>query len=259
MKCTRFFARSPLKLRVNRAGELVRARQHLRERGWPRLQMALIVALTGAAGFLASHLLRLAGIDAMLLRYPIAVLLAYGVFLLLMWIWIRWRWDTVLDGLSPDVGSGGPSPRGSAVESPWGGVGGRSGGGGASASWNESAQAGGGDAGELPLTGLAEDEAGLPLLAILGIVALVASVLLASVWVVWSAPVLMAELLVDAAIASGLYRRMQGMHEQGWWRVCVTHTIWPLLGLLLFFVVLGWLAQELAPDATHLLQVIQAL
>lgn len=259
MKRTRFFARNPLKLPVNPAGELVRARQHLRERGWPRLQMTLIVALTGAAGFLASHLLRLAGIDAMLLRYPMAVLLAYGVFLLLMWIWIRWRWDNVLDGLSPDVGSGSPSPRGSAVESPWGGVGGRSGGGGASASWNESAQAGGGDAGELPLTGLAEDEAGLPLLAILGIVALVASVLLASVWVVWSAPVLMAELLVDAAIASGLYRRMQGMHEQGWWRVCVTHTIWPLLGLLLFFVVLGGLAQELATDATHLLQVIQAL
>ena len=78
-------------------------------------------------------------------------------------------------------------------------------------------------------------------------------------WVVWSAPVLMAELLVDAAIAGGLYRRMRGMQEQGWWRVCVTHTIWPLLGLLLFFAVLGWLAQALAPGATHLLQVIQAL
>ncbi len=258
MKRTRFFARSPLKLPVNRAGELVRARQHLRERGWPRLQMALIVALTGAAGFLASHLLRLAGIDAMLIRYPMAVLLAYGVFLLLMWIWIRWRWDNVLDGLSPDVGSGSPSPRGSAVESPWGGVGGRSGGGGASASWNESAQAGGGDAGELPLTGLAEDEAGLPLLAILGIVALVASVLLASVWVVWSAP-------ADGRIAGGRGHCQwpvpahAGHARAGWWRVCVTHTIWPLLGLLLFFVVLGWLAQELAPDATHLLQVIQAL
>ncbi|WP_313297801.1 hypothetical protein [Stenotrophomonas sp.] len=259
MKHTRFFARSPLKLPVNRAGELVRARQHLQERGWPRLQMALIVALTGAAGFLASHLLRLAGIDAMLLRYPMAVLLAYGVFLLLMWIWTRWRWDNMLDGLSPDVGSGSPSPRGSAVESPWSGVGGRSGGGGASASWNESVQVGGGDAGELPLTGLAEDEAGLPLLAILGIVALVATVLLASVWVVWSAPVLMAELLVDAAIAGGLYRRMQGMHEQGWWRVCVTHTIWPLLGLLLFFAVVGWLAQELAPGAVSLAQAFRAL
>lgn len=259
MKRSRHFSRSSLKLPVNRGGEVVRARRHLQQRGWPRLQMALIVALTGAAGFLASYLLRLAGIDAMLLRYPMAVLLAYGVFLLLMWVWIRWRWDNVLDGLSPDVGGSGASPRGSAMESPWSGAGGRSGGGGASASWNESVPAGGGDAGELPLTGLAEDEAGLPLLAILGLVALVATVLLASVWVVWSAPVLMAELLVDAAIAGGLYRRMQGMQQQGWWRVCVSHTIWPLLGLLLFFAMLGWLAQDLAPGASHLLQVIQAL
>lgn len=259
MKRSRHFSRSPLKLPMNHGSEVVRARRHLQQRGWPRLQMALIVALTGAAGFLASDLLRLAGIDAMLLRYPMAVLLAYGVFLLLMWIWIRWRWDNVLDGLSPDAGGGGASPRGNAVESPWSGAGGRSGGGGASASWNESVPAGGSDAGELPLTGLAEDEAGLPLLAILGLVALVATVLLASVWVVWSAPVLMAELLVDVAVAGGLYRRMQGMQEQGWWRVCVTHTIWPLLGLLLFFAMLGWLAQELAPGASNLLQVIQAL
>lgn len=259
MKNSRHFSRSPLKLPVNRGSEIVRARQHLQQRGWPRLQMALIVALTGAAGFLAAHLLRLAGVDAMLLRYPMAVLLAYGVFLLLMWIWIRWRWDNVLDGLSPDVGGGGLSPPGSALEPPWSGVGGRSGGGGASASWSESAPQSEVEVSEVPLAGLVEDEAGLPLLALLGIVALVAAVLLASVWVVWSAPVLMAELLVDAAIAGGLYRRMQGMQEQGWWRVCVTHTIWPLLGLLLFFVVLGWLAQELAPGATHLLQVIQAL
>ncbi|MCF3530635.1 hypothetical protein GUR46_17330 [Stenotrophomonas maltophilia] len=259
MKRSRHFSRSSLTLPMNRGSEVVRARRHLQQRGWPRLQMALIVALTGAAGFLASHLLRLAGIDAMWFRYPMAVVLAYGVFLLLMWIWIRWRWDNVLDGLSPDVGGGSPSPRGSAVESPWSGAGGRSGGGGASASWNEPASASSGDAGELPLAGLAEDEAGLPLLAILGIVALVATVLLASVWVVWSAPVLMAELLVDAAIAGGLYRRMQGMHEQGWWRVCVSHTVWPLIGLLLFFAVLGWLAQELVPGASHLLQVIQGL
>ncbi|TFZ44713.1 hypothetical protein E5C33_13845 [Stenotrophomonas maltophilia] len=258
MKRTRFFARSRLTLPVSRSSELVRARQHLQERGWPRLQMALIVALTGAAGFLASHLLRLAGVDAMLLRYPMAVLLAYGVFLLLMWIWIRWRRD-VLDGLSPDVGGGSPSPHGSAAESPWSGVGGRSGGGGASASWNESAPVSAGDGGELPLAGLVEDEAGLPLLAILGIVALVATVVLASVWVVWSAPVLMAELLVDAAIAGGLYRRMQGMQEQGWWRVCVSHTMWPLLGLLVFFTVVGWLAGELAPGAVSLAQAFRAL
>ncbi len=100
---------------------------------------------------------------------------------------------------------------------------------------------------------------GLRLLAILGLVALVATVALAGVWVVWSAPVLMAELLVDAAIAGGLYRRMQGMQQQGWWRVCVSHTTWPLLGLLLFFAMPGGFAQELAPGATPLLQVIRTL
>jgi len=259
MKNSRHFSISALKLPRSRGGEVVRARRHLQQRGWPRLQMALIVALTGAAGFLASHLLRLAGVDAMLLRYPMAVLQAYGVFLLLMWIWIRWRWDDVLDGLSSEVGGGSPSAHGGVAESPWSSVGGRSGGGGASASWNESAPPSEVEVSEVPLAGLAEDEAGLPLLALLGIVALVAAVLLASVWVVWSAPVLMAELLVDAAIAGGLYRRMQGMQVQGWWRVCVTHTSWLLLGLLLFFAVLGWLAQELVPGASHLLQVIQAL
>jgi hypothetical protein len=215
--------------------------------------MALIVVLTGAAGFLASHVLRLAGMDAMLLRYPRAVLMAYGVFLLLMWIWIRLRWDAVADGLGSGPGGGGSQG------SPWSGSGGHSGGGGASASWSESAASSSTSADSTSLLDVADGEAGLPLLAILGIIALVATVLLASVWVVWSAPVLMAELLVDAAIAGGLYKRMQGMQEQGWWRLCLSHTIWPLLGLLVFFAALGWLAQELAPGAVSLMQVFKAL
>ncbi|MDR2959763.1 MAG: hypothetical protein LBV10_09475 [Stenotrophomonas sp.] len=259
MKNPRHFSTSALKLRRSRGSEVVRARRHLQQRGWPRLQMALIVALTGATGFLVSHLLRLAGVEAMLLRYPLAVLLAYGVFLLLMWAWIRWRWDNVLDALSSEVGGGTPSAHGSAAQSPWSDVGGRSGGGGASASWNESAAQSGVEVSEVPLAGLAEDEAGLPLLAVLGIVAVGAAVVLVSAWVVWSAPLLMAELLVDAAIAGGLYRRMQGMQEQGWWRVCVTHTIWPLLGLLLFFAIVGWLAQQLVPGAASLLEVFRGL
>lgn len=245
--------RPPVSLPSSRSTEAMRARRQLQHRGWPRLQMALIVVLTGAAGFLASHVLRLAGMDAMLLRYPLAVLMAYGVFLLLMWIWIRWRWDAVADGLSS--GRGGSGSQGS----PWSGSGGRSGGGGASASWGESAASSRTGADSTSLLDVADGEAGLPLLAILGIIALVATVLLASVWVVWSAPVLMAELLVDAAIAGGLYKRMQGMQAQGWWRLCLSHTIWPLLGLLVFFAGLGWLAQELAPGAVSLVQVFKAL
>ncbi|MGG6342358.1 hypothetical protein ACQ5SA_03815 [Stenotrophomonas indicatrix] len=245
--------RPTVSLPSSRSTEAMRARRQLQHRGWPRLQMALIVVLTGAAGFLASHVLRLAGMDEMLLRYPLAVLMAYGVFLLLMWVWIRWRWDAVADGLSSGPGGGGSQG------SPWSGSGGRSGGGGASASWGESAASSSTSADSTSLLDVADGEAGLPLLAILGIIALVATVLLASVWVVWSAPVLMAELLVDAAIAGGLYKRMQGMQEQGWWRLCLSHTIWPLLGLLVFFAALGWLAQELAPGAVSLVQVFKAL
>lgn len=246
-------------VRMQRSTEATRARRQLQHRGWPRLQMALIVILTGAAGFLASHGLRLAGVDALLLRYPLAVLMAYAVFLLLMWLWIRWRWDAVAEAFSPDVGSGaGNVPRGSPAP-PWSGSGGHSGGGGASASWGEAATTSGADAGSGSLLEVADGEAGLPLLALLALIAVAAGGLLASVWVVWTAPVLMAELLVDAAIAGGLYRRMQGMQVQGWWRLCLSHTIWPLLGLLLFFAGLGWLAQELAPGAESLLQVVKAL
>lgn len=239
----------------SRNAEAMRARRQLQHHGWPRLQMALIVVLTVAAEVLASHVLRLLGMDAMLLRHPLAVLVAYGVFLLLMWFWIRWRWDAVVDALGSGPGGGGSQG------SPWRGSGGHSGGGGASASWGESAASSSTSADSTSLLDIADGEASLPLLAVLGIIALVATVLLATVWVVWSAPVLMVELLVDAAIAGGLYKRMQGMQgmqAQGWWRLCMSHTIWPLLGLLVFFAGLGWLAQELAPDAVSLMQVFKA-
>jgi len=259
MKQTRRFNSTPLKLPMTRSSEVARARRQLQYHGWPRLQMALIVLLTGGAGFLASHALRLVGLDSMLLRYPLAVLLAYAVFLLLMWLWIRWRWDAVADGaaeIAGNGGCGGSSPR---AGPSWGGSGGHSGGGGASASWAEASTPSIADADGASLLEVADGEAGLPLLAVLGLIALVVTVLLASVWVVWSAPVLMAELLVDAAIVGGLYRRMQGMGAQGWWRLCLSHTFWPLLGLVVLFAALGWGAQQLAPEAVSLMQVVQAL
>lgn len=73
--------------------DLLQTRQRLERDGWPRLQMSAIVMITASGGLLSSHLLRNGGIDAMVLRYPLATLAAYGVFLLLMWAWVRWRND----------------------------------------------------------------------------------------------------------------------------------------------------------------------
>ena len=61
----------------------------LRE-GFPRIQMFILVSLTGLAGFGASVAMALgAGVDSMALRYLLAMGIAYIVFLLLLWVWLR--------------------------------------------------------------------------------------------------------------------------------------------------------------------------
>ncbi|HJU39453.1 MAG TPA: hypothetical protein VJ724_07755, partial [Tahibacter sp.] len=69
--------------------EVGRVRRAIERLESPRLQMAVIVALTGAAGFAASSLLLFAGLHAMWLRYPLAVAVAYLAFLGLLWAWLR--------------------------------------------------------------------------------------------------------------------------------------------------------------------------
>lgn len=235
--------------------EIASARSRLERTGWPRLQMAVIVLTTGATGLLASFVLLSAGLHSMLLRYPLAVLIAYGMFLLMMWAWVRWHGDApdILDLADvPTVRTGGGGGG-------WSGSGGSSGGGGASSSWGPSVTSGpsSGSGSIDVLDGLDGD--GLPLLAVVVLIAVAVVCLVAAGWVVWTAPALMAELMVDAAIAGGLYKRMRGARPEGWWWLCVRHTFWPLVGVVLFFVVLGALAGHFAPQATTLVQALQLL
>src|SRR5688572_9067674 len=89
-------------------------KQRLLRHGLPRLQVFLIIVITGTIGFLTSFYLLHAGIGRMWVRYPIAILVAYGVFLLLLrvWLWLNGRrllGDlNPLDGM-PDIFPTGPS------------------------------------------------------------------------------------------------------------------------------------------------------
>ena len=56
-------------------------RQKLEADSYPRMQMGLIVALTGGMGLLCSFVLLRLGMHAMALRYPLALLGAYLFFL----------------------------------------------------------------------------------------------------------------------------------------------------------------------------------
>lgn len=231
--------------------EIARARQRLERRGWPRLQMTAIVLVTAAVGLLASYLLRTAGIDSMVQRYPLAILAAYAIFLLQMWIWFRWREDHLGDVLEVGVDVAGEVP------GTWSGGGGSSGGAGSSASWDASIDSVA-DSSGLDVADVADVEA-LPFLAVLALLALILFAVIAAGWVVWSAPVLMAELIVDGAIAGGLYRRMRKVEAQGWWWLCMRHTFWPLIGLILSFAVFGGILQYLVPDPTTLMEGLQGL
>lgn len=180
------------------AVQLMRARL-LRE-GFPRVQMFILVSLTGLAGFGASAGMLAAGVDAMALRYLLAMGVAYIVFLSLLWIWLRTSSSDYLDAM-PDGFDVGDS-RGSATD--FTGGGGTSDGGGASANVDFGPQDHGiGAVVEKPLDAIGQAEEGAIPLALL---LLALGIALSSLFVIWSAPVLFAEILVDALLAAGLYR-----------------------------------------------------
>ena len=111
-----------------------RMRLRLEHDGSPRLQMLLLVTMTGGVGFIASYLLLRVGVDAMWFRYLLALGIAYLAFLILLWLWLRTRAEDYLD--LPDFSGTGPSQGPNQCSTEWGGQGGSSGGGGASSSFD---------------------------------------------------------------------------------------------------------------------------
>ncbi|MEI2430063.1 hypothetical protein RDV84_18710 [Lysobacter yananisis] len=243
---------------MSRHMEIARLRERLERDHWPRLQMSLIVLLTGAVGFLASFALLQAGLHSMALRYPLAACAAYAAFLLLLWTWARTR-GRAFDQLdAPDFGGGsggGPSGAG------WNGGGGHSGGGGASSSFDapaslplpRSASTGGdSDSGFSLLDGA--DDFGWVLIAI----AIALGAVLAAGWVVWIAPGLMAELLLDVALAGGLYRRLRRIESQHWLSTALRRTALPFLLLALLAAAAGFAGSRHAPGADSIGDVLAA-
>jgi len=238
--------------------EIARLRARLERDHWPRLQMSLIVLLTGAAGFLASFALLQAGLHGMALRYPLAACIAYAAFLLLLWTWARSHgrrseseYDFDLNGL--DNGSGRtPHPN-------WQGSGGHSGGGGASASYDapsapplSSPRSGSGDW-DIPSL----DDTDVFGWVVVAIIALAAAVL-ATVFALWSAPALMAEVLLDVTLAGGLYRRLRGIQAQHWLSTALRRTAVPFVLLAVLAAAVGVVGAHYAPGADSIGDVIAA-
>lgn len=248
---------------------IAKTKERLLRHGLPRLQMSLILALTGAAGFLSSFILLQVGVGAMAVRYPIAVLAAYGVFLLLLQIWLKFQRDgwegdglDLLDLPLPSGGSGGGGG--------FSGSGGQFGGGGASAAYEAPIVApsappspvsavrmpvkssGGGGSSKGSGSGfsfsLDLDDSGF--LVVLAILAIAIAAFGAAIYLIWSAPILLAEVLVDGLIMTGLYRRLKKTDDPEHWVLGAVRRTWiPALVVVILFSFAGWLLQRAVPDA----------
>lgn len=249
--------------------------------GHPRLQMSLLVALTGLAGLSASFLMLHSGIESMGLRYPLATGAAYGAFIVLLWIWLRTRTEDWVDGSLdvPDFSSAGGSSTDGAGAVPTECVrlpelnpgGGEFGGGGASSSFQfddtlpspSLPEVGGGNVGNIgEVVGDAvggADEGAIPIALILLVAVLVAVLLLASFYVIYLAPALFAELLVDGALSASLYRRMRGLQTRHWLESALRRTALPFLITALSLALVGHGLHVLAPEAHSVGEALRVL
>ncbi len=224
----------------------------------PRVQMFVILAVTGMAGFAASAFLLRWGLTSMAVRYPLVIAISYGVFLLLLRAWIamhRESWtpdvEVPIDGGWP-IGSSGSGPRVFGGGSDFAGAG--SGG-----NWGEPAalSSGGGSDSILPDidVGLDTDDIGTVILAVIALLA----ALLALFYVVYIAPVLLAEILLDGALVAGLYRSMKNVERQHWLSTAVRKTIVPAVLTVVLFAVAGFLFQKAVPEANSIGEVWEAV
>jgi len=226
--------------------------------------MSLLVLLTGGSGLLASYVLLQAGVTAMWLRYPLALCAAYLVFFVLLWLWLRTKAEDYGDVLTPPSGSfsssGGDQWVGPAKLAS--GQGGDFSGGGASASFDSAAPFNPSSAPTadtssslddgFPAVGDA-DEAAIPLLVILVVVGLA----LSSLYIVYSAPVLFAELLLDGALSATLYRRLKGLERTHWVETALRRTALPFLLTAVFLTISGWALGSYAPHAQSIGEVVR--
>lgn len=256
-----------------------RAVAWLQKRGSPRLVMSLMLASTIGCGFLSSVAMHGLSVRP-LWRYPLAVLVAWAVFLGLVSVWVWWQrrqnepappssarsardsGSSWTDGFGGGSGGSSSGSSGSGGGSSWGGGGGRFGGGGASESFAEGPSdgfasgfmsgggSGGGGGSKGGGWGIDLDGDGDFILLLIGIVVVAAAVFGVAFYAVYSAPTFFAELLIDGGVGTWLYKRADVANRPDWLTTAVRRSVWPVLILLAVFIALAMVMHSVAPAAT---------
>lgn len=243
--------------------EIRRIKTDLERDSFPRLQMLLLVTLTGASGFFASFVFLHAGLVEMWRRYLVSFGVAYVVFLFLLWLWLRMRasknqgYPDLSGANGADSGSSGSS--GSSSPGTFhSGKGGDFGGGGASGSFDASPEGvsamsdSGGSVGDALGAAAEAEEFAIPLAVLI----ILGTLLFSSLFMIYLAPTLFAELLVDGVLSASLYRRLRTHETRHWLQTALRHTVLPFALTAAIFSACGWLMTGYAPEAHSIWDVI---
>ena len=191
----------------------------------------------------------------MWLRYLVSFGLAYLMFLVLLWLWLKTRAEDYAD--FPDL-SGAPSSSSDSSGTCYSGKGGDFGGGGASGSFDAPSEHVSviGDSGNFvgdALGTVAEaEEFAIPLVVLVFATAMVCSTL----FMIYSAPMLFAELVVDGVLSASLYRRLRGLETRHWLETALWRTALPFALTAVIVSACGWGMALYAPEAHSIGDVI---
>lgn len=237
--------------RVARLQNLIEARSN------PRFALFFIIFLAGVSGFVTSVSLLQMGLTHMGIRYPLALLVAYLVFLFLLWLWLRTREDPsdIADLPLQSGGSGGSSCSEANIPILRPG-GGNFGGGGASADFGSGDVAGTvvkskaeiAEGATETVIAAAGEGCGVVVLVFVGIAAISAVL----VWILSMAPIFLAEIVLDAILIATLYKRLRKVDGAYWLQAMVRRTRFSFLVAVCIAGIGGTVLHWYAPEAQTL-------
>lgn len=249
-------------------------RQRVVRQYFVRFHMSLLLLATTSCGIIASKLLLLAGMTSVLVRYPLAVLAAYLVFVGLTRLWVAYVLLDVQGPGQPRSGSGFGLDVVSNLDvpswssgSPGGGPaiqfgGGNSGGGGASDLWavadsggGATPSGGGGGGFSFPSLDLSIDlDDGIWILLLLA--ALVLVIFGAGGYLIYMAPEILPDIALNALLASCLTGAAKKAEAKGWLRSVFGATWLPLLLILAVTIGLAVAVHKTCPSAPKLMDAL---
>lgn len=204
--------------------------------------MLFLVALAGLAAFACSVGLLWLGETSMMVRYPLSAAVGYLAFFAAIRLWLAYRRSTFnVDAFDLLELPGGPGGRGRPDPDLF--AGGRSGGAGGGAQWGNAPSKSGGGGFDI----FDADDAW-----IIPVIAIALCGLMGILYVIYTAPLLLAELVLDAALIGGMYRRIRQSERRHWVETAVSRTWIPALLVIVTVAVAGWALQRAVPGAVSI-------